>query len=268
HNVLDLLDARQIDAPKILVLHVSLSARASEEPNPPSPEEMSRQVQQYLSLIGGIAVAVSESKRASWRLSCEVIRPAVDAGEWCGYHGADARLLRVANQVNLRRARFAWDAHERVVEGLPFHLMGHNPDVPGSQPSQGWEHLRDAYRSHRAYVHTADPLLEDGYNLALLEAMATGMPVVSTDAPGSPVVDGENGFVGTDAALLHEKASALLDDQDLAQRLGARAREMVLDRFGMNAFTTGWRAALEHARDAFYATRGGAFRSAFSRESR
>ncbi len=268
HNVLDLLDARQVDAPKILVLHVSLAARAAEEPNAPSPEEMSRQVQQYLSLIGGIAVAVSESKRLSWGLSCDVIRPAVDADEWCGYRGTDATLLRVANQVNARRARFDWDANERIVDGLPFRLVGHNPDVGGSEAAQGWDHLRDVYRSHRAYVHTAAPALEDGYNLALLEAMATGMPVVSTTAPGSPIRDGENGFIGSDPAALHEKACELLRDLGLSQKLGARARETVLDEFGVEAFVTGWRVAIEKARVAFYAARGGAFRSHFSLEGR
>src|SRR5581483_9564341 len=114
HNVLDLLDARAIDAPKILVLHVNLAARAVEEPNAPSPGDMSRQVQQYLSLVGAIAVAVSKSKRDSWRMDCEVIRPAVDGDEWSGYEGCGATLLRVANQVNARRARFAWSAHERI----------------------------------------------------------------------------------------------------------------------------------------------------------
>src|SRR5581483_10479157 len=122
----------------------------------------------------------------------------VDGDEWSGYEGCGATLLRVANQVNARRARFAWSAHERIVEGLPFELVGHNPDVPGSEASDGWDHLRRLYRTYRAYVHTADPALEDGYNLALLEAMATGMPVVSTCAPESPVVDGENGFLDGD----------------------------------------------------------------------
>jgi hypothetical protein len=258
HNVLDLLDARPIDAPKILVLHVSLNARAAEEPNAPAPEAMSRQVQQYLSLIGGIAVAVSESKRDSWRMPCEVVRPAVDANEWRGYEGTTATLLRVANQVNARRARFAWDAHEGIVQGLPFKLVGHNPDLPGSEPSHGWDHLRELYRTHRAYVHTADGALEDGYNLALLEAMATGMPAISTRAPGSPVVDGDNGFLDDDETALHEKARGLLADPGLALRMGARAREAVLDRFSVSAFVSGWQTAFEHATEAFNAVRRGA----------
>ncbi|HVW23880.1 MAG TPA: glycosyltransferase family 4 protein [Polyangiaceae bacterium] len=261
HNVLDLLDARGVDAPKILVLHVNLDARAVEEPNGPAPAEMSRQVQQYLSLIGGIAVAVSKSKRDSWKIPCDVVRPAVDPDEWRGYEGTEAALLRVANQVNARRARFAWSAHERIVDALPCKLVGHNPDIAGSEASRGWDHLREMYRTHRAYVHTADPALEDGYNLALLEAMGTGMPVVSTRAPESPVVDGENGFLDADPAVLHDKARRLLTDPDLARRLGARARECVLDEFSVSAFVSGWHSAIERAKDTFEAVRRGVQRA-------
>jgi hypothetical protein len=268
HNVLDLLDARQIDAPKILVLHVSLTARAAEEPGAPPPEEMSRQLEQYLSLVGGTAVAVSRSKRDSWRLDCDVIRPAVDPAEWSGYHGTLPSLLRVANQVGARRARFAWPLHERIVKGTPFRLVGHNPDVPGCEASRGWDQLRDIYRSHRAYVHTADPALEDGYNLALIEAMATGMPVVTTVAPDSPVVDGDNGFSGTDPAALNEAARTLLDDRDLAIQMGARARESVLDQFSLDAFVGSWKKAIERARETFFTARGVAFRSHLSLEGR
>jgi hypothetical protein len=261
HNILDLLLVRHLNAPKILVLHVNLAARAAEEPNAPSPADMSRQVSQYLSLIGGIAVAVSGAKRDSWGIECDVIRPAVDANEWSGYRGTEATLLRVANQVNARRARFAWDTHEGIVSGLPFKLVGHNPDIVGSEASESWADLRDTYRACRAYVHTANPELEDGYNLAVLEAMATGMPVVSNAAPETPVVDGENGFVGADTAALNARAGALLDDAGLAQRLGARARETVLDRFGLDAFVAGWGAAIERARETFHAARGNGVRA-------
>jgi hypothetical protein len=261
HNVLDLLDARRVDAPKILVLHVNLRARSVEEPGSPPPAEMSRQVEQYLGLIGATAIAVSATKRESWGFDCPIIRPAVDAGDWSGYDGREAKLLRVANQVGVRRARFAWTTHEHVVRELPFRLVGHNPDFPDSEPSRSWDDLRAIYRSHRAYVHTAGAGLEDGYNLALLEAMATGMPVVTTASAESPVIDGESGFSSNDEDTLHAGARALLDDPALSARMGARARESVLDQFSVDAFVTGWRHAIERARDTFRTARAEAFKS-------
>jgi glycosyltransferase involved in cell wall biosynthesis len=104
-------------------------------------------------------------------------------------------------------------------------------------------------------VHTADGALEDGYNLALLEGMATGMPVVSTRAPGSPVVDGDNGFLSDDAGALHDGARSLLGDLGLARRMRARAREAVLDQFGVGAFVSGWHSAIERATEAYEGVR-------------
>jgi hypothetical protein len=253
HNVLDLLDVKLVDAPKILVLHVSLTARALEDPGAPPPREMSRQVAHYLDLIGGSAVAVSEAKRASWGLDAAVIRPAVDEAEWGAHAGHEATLLRVANEVSRRRLRFAWDDHERLVSGMPFRLVGHNPDLPGTRPAGSWDELRDIYRSHRAYVHTAGDGLDDGYNLALLEAMAAGMPVVSTVPSESPVTDGESGFVSKDVEHLRLGARRLLDDPDLSRRMGERARESVLERFGLPAFVAGWHRAIDRARARFLA---------------
>jgi hypothetical protein len=248
HNVTDLMDVRLVDAPKILILHVSLTARTLEDPNAPPAHEMSRQLRKYLDLIGGTAVAVSEAKRASWGFDAAVIRPAVDADEWPVHEGDEAVLLRVANQVSARRARFAWDDHEKVVGGLPFRLVGHNPDIPLAAPSKDWDDLRSLYRSHRAYVHTAGNGLDDGYNLSLLEAMASGMPALSTAPSESPVIDGKNGFVDTNVARVHECARSLIDDPALARDLGARARETVIERFGLQAFIANWHQAIDRAR--------------------
>jgi hypothetical protein len=255
HNVLDLLDVRLVEAPKILVLHVSLTARSLEEPHAPPAREMSAQVRQYLDLIGATAVAVSEAKRQSWGLDADVIRPAVDPSEWSAHRGEEAVLLRVANQVSGRRQRFAWSDHERLVSGLPSRLVGHNPDIAGSAPAEGWDDLREIYRSHRAYVHTAGAGLDDGYNLSLLEAMGTGMPVLTTVASESPVVNGESGFVDPDVDTLRLQARRLLDDPELARRMGERAREGVLQRFGLPLFVDGWHRAIDRARARFRRTR-------------
>jgi len=71
--------------------------------------------------------------------------------------------------------------------------------------------------------------------LSLLEAMASGTPVVASRVGALPEVvrHGETGFLVTpgDVAELHDRIAQLTGDRRLARRLGTAAREDVLDRF-------------------------------------
>jgi glycosyltransferase involved in cell wall biosynthesis len=71
--------------------------------------------------------------------------------------------------------------------------------------------------------------------LSLLEAMASGTPVVASAVGGVPEIvrDGLTGFLVPpgDVAAMRERLSQLLTDPTLAQTLGDNAREDVLGRF-------------------------------------
>jgi glycosyltransferase involved in cell wall biosynthesis len=71
--------------------------------------------------------------------------------------------------------------------------------------------------------------------LAVLEAMASGTPVIASRIGGVPEIvrDGETGFLVPpgDVPALGERLHQVLGDQALARRLGANAREDVLDRW-------------------------------------
>jgi glycosyltransferase involved in cell wall biosynthesis len=79
------------------------------------------------------------------------------------------------------------------------------------------------------------PSYREGMPRTLLEAMATGLPVVATDIRGSreEVVDGETGIlcpVG-DPRALAVAIEKILGDPQLAASMGARGRERVLEHF-------------------------------------
>jgi glycosyltransferase involved in cell wall biosynthesis len=84
--------------------------------------------------------------------------------------------------------------------------------------------------------------------LAVLEAMASGTPVVCSRLGGLPEVvrDGETGFLVQpgDVAELRDRLSMLLSDRRLAERMGRRARELVLERFT-------WAACANRCLDAY-----------------
>jgi len=71
----------------------------------------------------------------------------------------------------------------------------------------------------------------EGFSNALLEAMASGAPIVSTDAGGASeaVVDGESGFILPIGRpdLVAERVTSLLADANLSRRVRLAARERV-----------------------------------------
>lgn len=73
----------------------------------------------------------------------------------------------------------------------------------------------------------------EGLPNAILEAMAAGLPVVTTDAGGASelVLDGKTGFVIApgDVAALTDRLRHLIDDPDARQRMGQAGRELILD---------------------------------------
>jgi len=71
--------------------------------------------------------------------------------------------------------------------------------------------------------------------LAALEAMASGTPVIASRVGGlvEIIQDGQTGFLVPpgDVQTLHERLNQVLREPKLAQRLGANARELVLERY-------------------------------------
>jgi glycosyltransferase involved in cell wall biosynthesis len=84
--------------------------------------------------------------------------------------------------------------------------------------------------------------------LAALEAMASGTPVVASRVGGlaEVVEDGQTGFLvpAGDVVALRDRLEQVLRDPPLARRLGANAREVVLQRFT-------WARVAERCLDAY-----------------
>ena len=77
------------------------------------------------------------------------------------------------------------------------------------------------------------PSVYEGFGLPAGEAMACGVPVVSTDGGALPEVVGDAGLLVPvrDAPALSEAISRLLNDAILREELGARGRRRMLEKF-------------------------------------
>lgn len=102
------------------------------------------------------------------------------------------------------------------------------------------EYIRDRARL-QTYMHASDvyafPSRHEGFAVAPLEAMASGLPLVAADAPGigDLLSDGEvSGGIVVErghATALAGALGRLIDDEDLCRTLGARARARVQEGF-------------------------------------
>ena len=108
---------------------------------------------------------------------------------------------------------------EGVVEWLGFQ-----PDIPGLLS--------------QCHIFALPTMYGEGIPVALLEASASGLPVVSTRIPGPVdfVLDGETGILvpPNDPEALAQALGRLVRDPGLRGRMGAAGRQRVLERFTLN----------------------------------
>jgi glycosyltransferase involved in cell wall biosynthesis len=100
------------------------------------------------------------------------------------------------------------------------HLLGVRRDVP------------DILNALDTFVLSSDT---EGLPLVVLEAMATGLPVISTRVGGVPNVleEGQTGFLvpAGDEQALRDRAAQLRADPGATRAVGQRARTAAVDRF-------------------------------------
>ena len=160
----------------------------------------------------------------------------------------DARvLIVVAKLMKQKGHEFLLRALPSLFERFPdLHvlLVGDGPlrsrltDDIAQLPGAARVHLAGNRRDVGDLLAASDlfvlPSLWEGLPMALLEAMATGLPAVVTDVSGSGqvVVDGESGLVVPpgDVERLCAAIGLMLDDPDRAKRMGIAGRRRV-DRF-------------------------------------
>ncbi len=119
------------------------------------------------------------------------------------------------------------------------------------------------------YLRASDifafPSLYEGLPHSPLEAAAAGLPAAASRAGGIPdvVLEGENGWLSEpgDVDGLRSSLARLLGDPGERARLAARARDIAVERFSLEAVTERYRKLFERVATSDSVSRGGAERA-------
>ncbi|PIR01012.1 MAG: hypothetical protein COV66_04085 [Nitrospinae bacterium CG11_big_fil_rev_8_21_14_0_20_45_15] len=242
NNIKDLVWVKDYALPKISVFHCRLSTEIAIGNNQVDCDRYLKSIEPVLRNVRN--VFISESKRKDWGLEGEVIPHGLDVADYKNYEGGTPAILRVGNLLKEMDVAKGFGVSEQIINGFPCITLGLNPTIADSRLSRGLDDLLEHYRQCRVYLNTTMERYEDGYNLSLLEAMASGMPIVSYKHSGSPIVDGVNGFISEDIDRLKENIAFLLENPDCARKMGEKARNTIRRDFSLEKFLDSWRKVI------------------------
>ncbi|HTV95970.1 MAG TPA: glycosyltransferase [Steroidobacteraceae bacterium] len=200
-------------------------------------------------------------------VDCRTIRPRGDFEE-------ELLILHVARLVEVKGARYLLRAFAKVARTyhpVRLQIIGDGPlrrplralaaslgvadrvEFLGALPhAQVLASMRKAAMLVLPGIRTRTGR-EEGLGMVLLEAAATGVPLIGSRVGGIPecIVDGKSGFLvpERDDEALARRMAELLEDPARRQRMGAAGRALVEDRFDIDRQT----AALENFYDSVLA---------------
>jgi L-malate glycosyltransferase len=170
-------------------------------------------------------------------------------------------LVHISNFRPLKRVLDVVEIFRRVRQHVPARLLmvGDGPDRPNAERYCREHDICDAI----TFIGTI-PMVEEAlvgadlflltsetesFGLAVLEAMACGVPVVATHTGGLPevVVEGETGFLRPvgDVDAMAAAALAILADDDLARRLAVAGRARAVSEFSQEKMVALYRSLYE-----------------------
>lgn len=200
-------------------------------------------------------------------VDCRTIRPR-------GYLEEQPLILHVARLVEVKGTRYLLRAFARVArthEAVRLLIIGDGPlrrplralaaslgvgdrvEFLGARPhAEVLSSMRRAAMLVLPGIRTATGR-EEGLGMVLLEAAATGVPLIGSRVGGIPecIVDGTSGFLvpERDEEALARRMAELLEDPVRRHDMGAAGRALIEDRFDIDRQT----AALENFYDSVLA---------------
>ncbi|HYN89191.1 MAG TPA: glycosyltransferase [Ardenticatenaceae bacterium] len=192
-----------------------------------------------------LLVHVTHYNRLMWenrRTPTVVIEHSVAIDPNARYQGHLEKGITIINGMQRRPRIAGYDVFLRAREEVPLDTVGMQTEELGGLGDIPYRHL---HRRASEYRFLFSPMRYTSLPLAVIEGMTIGMPIVALATTELPTVieNGVSGYVSCDVEELIERMRGLLADPAEARRLGANARAVAQERFGLERFARDWNAA-------------------------
>jgi glycosyltransferase involved in cell wall biosynthesis len=167
------------------------------------------------------------------------------AARWTGELN---RLAVVTNEPVRRHRVTGTDLFPRFARVAPLDVFGMGVAALSGDRIQAFDDppqhaMHEMVARRRAYLHLCR---WTSLGLSLIEAMQMGMPVIAlATTEAVEAVPPDAGVLSTRVDLLLDAAHWLIEEPDDARRLGDRARQVALARYGLDRFLADWDRLLE-----------------------
>ena len=193
-------------------------------------------------------VAVTRNKVHSWNVGGDVIVNVpsnIASGQTESENSEDLSsplvhpVIFVSNQMKLRGDEAGYKVIKYLSSKIPLTVIGNNPDFPGAVIPDTYETFQRCFRKGLVYVFPVQPPYDE-FNLAMLEAMRLGLPVVCFQHPLSPIIHNVNGLVANSMDQMLRQLTFLVNNPGERARLGDAAKVTIAEHFSESAFIENW----------------------------
>ena len=175
-----------------------------------------------------------------------IIPNGIDTGKFQPLREKRDRILVVTRMFERKGVQYLVNALEGLKHDYEVHVVGDGPYLPvlegrveeknlevkfwGFLDNQSRE-IRDLYETSKIFVFTSEA---ENFPIVLLEAMASGLAIITTEGTGCSEVVGDAALLvkPRDSAGIRRCLEMLIADPELSRRLGAAARKRLAEKFG------------------------------------
>lgn len=230
--------ADQFNCPHIHIEHVW-----------PMPDMHTNQFESFRSMKADYNLFITQESMNAWGFTSDsktrVLTHGIDTNLFNNNSANRTKtILTVVNDYINRGSFLGFGMYQRLTKDLPVTRLGKTAGF--SEAARSIYQLILNYKTAGVFLNTS---LYSPIPMSLLEAASCGCPIVTTMncGIGNLIEDGINGFASNDEAYLREKLIWCLDNPEEAKAIGDKARQTVINKFGIKQHISQWENLLKEA---------------------